>query len=102
MLHIRIAAIAVVLTILCALFAPTFAGDKSDTIILGGDHGCGPKLLLKTSKKKGDILVMQDCKKKHKETHYIPYPVYHTYEHYGHEGYGHQDYGHGGYGHGYY
>ena len=68
------------------------AMDKEDTIILGGSHGCGPKLLLKSGgKKKGDILVMNDCKH-HKQAHYIPYPVYHSYGGYGHGG----SYGHGG------
>lgn len=50
-----------VLALLCALvlvhFAPAQAGDKGDdTIILGGEHGCGPKLLLKSGgKKKGQF-----------------------------------------------
>ena len=69
------------------------AMDKGeDTIILGGSHGCGPKLLLKSGgKKKGDILVMNDCKHK-QQAHYIPYPVYHSYGGHGYGG------GHGGYG----
>lgn len=37
--------------------------DKGDTLVLGGSHGCH-SLLLKTHKKKGDVLVMQDCHKK--------------------------------------
>lgn len=88
-----------VLSVVCALvllqFASVYAGDKGeDTIILGGEHGCGPKLLLKTGgKKKGDILVMNDCKKKHKQTHFIPYPVYTSYGGGHGGGYG----GHGGY-----
>ena len=67
------------------------AGDKKggDLLIMGGDDGCPPKLLLKTGDKKsktGDILFMSPCKKK-KETKYIAYPVYQEHE-YGHESQG--------------
>jgi len=68
------------------------AKKKGDMIILGGEHGCGPQLLLKTDKKKGDILVMNPCHKKKYEPHYIPVPVYHQQEsHYGGGSYGHDD-----------
>lgn len=94
MLHIRLIALAVIVALMLAHLGPVLAGEKGgDTIILGGEHGCGPKLVLKGGgKKKGDILVMSgECKKKHQEHHYIPYPVYHHYG--GHDDYGH-DYGH--------
>lgn len=84
-------------------------GRKGDTIILGGHgHGChGPKLLLKTDKrKKGDIILINEGCKHEKKEHYIPYPVYHqsheSHESYGGgHGYGHGGGygGHGGYGH---
>lgn len=76
---------------------------KGDTIILGGGGGggyggyggCGgPKLLLKTGKKKkGDIIVINDGCKYKEQAQYIPYPVYHSYG--GHD-YGHSYGGHGG------
>lgn len=91
MQHLKLFVLCLAMLTLLAVLTPTLAGDKEDTIIMGGDHGCGPKLLLKTSKKKGNILVMNDCKKK-KETHYIPYPVYQHYGGGGHEYGG----GHGG------
>ena len=70
------------------------AKKKGDMIIVGGEHGCGPQLLLKTDKKKGDILVMNPCHKKKYEPHYIPVPVYHQEQHYD-SGYGGHDEGHG-------
>lgn len=90
--------LATVAIVLLSQIDSIMAGDKhEDTIILGGDHGCGPKLLYKSGgKKKGDILLMNgDCKKK-KQTHYIPYPVYHSYGGYGDSGYGGHDSGYGG------
>ncbi|KAI2797074.1 hypothetical protein RDWZM_007037 [Blomia tropicalis] len=81
------------------------AGDKGDTIILGGGgggggHGCGHGgmgMLLKTGKKKkGDIIVIGGggggCKHQEKH-HYIPVPMYHG----GYGGHDDHGYGHGGY-----
>lgn len=66
------------------------AGKKGDLIVVGGEKGCGPKLLLKTGKKgKGNVLVMNPCKKKEEHYNYVPYPVYGGHE----ESYG----DHGGY-----
>ena len=92
------------------------ANKNGDTVIIGGEHGCGPQLVLKANgKKSGTMLLMQNCHKKHEtehhyhhhqqhqqhyhhqhqQVHYIPYPIYH---HYG-QSYGHDNYGgsYGGY-----
>ena len=88
MTQTKILMLAVICLFVLIQFTIVQAGEKGeDTIIVGGEHGCGPKLLLKTGgKKKGDILVMNNCKK-HKETHYIPMPYY--YSHGGGYGGGH-------------
>ena len=70
----------VLVAALCLASVAEAGGKKGDIIVMGGDGGCGPKLLLKSDKKKGDILIMNpDCKK--------------------HDSYGHgggDSYGHGG------
>ena len=60
---------------LCLVVQVTEAGKKGDIIVVGGKKGCGPQMLLKTDKKKGDILVMNPCHKE-KKVEYVPYPVY--------------------------
>lgn len=76
-------AIALVFAI-CSLSVISAARKKSDIIVLGGDEGCGPQLVLKTGdKKKGDILVMNPCKKK--ETKYVAYPVYESHQYESHD-----------------
>ncbi|KAI2796177.1 hypothetical protein RDWZM_007430 [Blomia tropicalis] len=71
-------------------------GEKGDTIIMGS-HGC-QELVLKTGKKgKGNVLLMNECKKKEEEHHY-PKHEYHEMHHYGGDEYGHEMHG---YEHGY-
>ncbi|KAH9424281.1 hypothetical protein DERP_004463 [Dermatophagoides pteronyssinus] len=93
MQYSRLFSLATIIAIfIVAHFDTAFGGSQKneDTIIIGGEHGCGPKLVYKGGgKKKGDIILMNDCKKK--KTHYIPYPVYHG---------GYEEHG-GGYGGGY-
>ncbi|KAJ6221301.1 hypothetical protein RDWZM_007113 [Blomia tropicalis] len=53
--------IAVVLMVLVQFSSIQFveAGDKGDTIILGGGHGCKPHFVLHSGKKgKGETIIM--------------------------------------------
>ncbi|KAH9394624.1 hypothetical protein TYRP_004679 [Tyrophagus putrescentiae] len=83
-----------VIAVFVCLFHLSWADDKKDMVLIGGEHGCGPKLLYKSGgKKKGDFILMNDCKQKHQEYHFVPYPIYYHTSH----GYGGGDHG-GGYG----
>lgn len=62
---------------LCLAAQLVEADKKGDLILVGGEKGCGPQLLLKTGKKgKGTVLLLSPCHKKEEHHSYIPYPVY--------------------------
>lgn len=87
--------LCVALVAILALFQATQceAKSKSDIILLGSSK-CGPQLMFKTDKKKGNILIMNPCQKK--EESYEPYPVYEQSGGYG-GGQEEQGYSQGGY-----
>ena len=66
---------------LCFVTQIAEAHKKGDVIVVAGEKGCGPQLLLKTDKKK-NLLIMNPCQKKKYE-----YPSYYKEESYdGHDG----------------
>jgi len=82
--------IAFLLVVISVMDLSIARHHKSDIIIIGGQNGCGPQLVLKTGGKRGKrhakggdiILIGGNChkEKKHKEVQYIPFPV-HSYGH---------------------
>jgi ABC-type cobalamin/Fe3+-siderophores transport system ATPase subunit len=81
--------IAFLLVVISVMDLSIARHHKNDIIIIGGQNGCGPQLVLKTGGRRGKrstkgdiILIGGDChkEKKHKEVQYIPFPV-HSYGH---------------------
>ena len=74
-------AVASMLVLLIAnTFQPTLAGGDKDTIVINGNHGCGPKLLLKHDKNHETLVMNDHCKE---EKHYKKDDNHH----YGHDHY---------------
>jgi len=66
------------LVIIANMIEVSIARHEKDLILIGGNHKCGPKLLLKSGghRSGGDLLIVNDCDdKKHEHVKYVGVPV---------------------------